>query len=348
MASSSSVQFLGQNTTTEECFTNSSYCCPDDLNQFAMSLRRGPSWPFNTRKKLYLAFVNGTMNTADEKVAKGHISLNPEHCRSLDVSLGDTILLKVFVPPLNGFDVDVLRIMVELLPRSSSSTQMIMASTLGREFIRTFHHQRTVFAYKGRLYVCSVVEVSFRESESQTTSKQGMIRKRTKAIVEVPQSLGTLIRGAETCKNIFREGFNMESLEEVLISLGIGGMTSQFARILQFAFGSWMVPPFVAKRLNLKHVRGILLYGPPSSGKTLIARSICKFLNAKEPLIINGPDVLHAFQGVSERKIRSLFKAAIEDEIFFAKSDLHIIIFDELDFITKVSTDATFAPSKCR
>ncbi|KAI8013839.1 Vesicle-fusing ATPase [Camellia lanceoleosa] len=212
MASSSSVQFVVHNTTTEQCFANSSYCCPDDLNQFA--------------------------NAADEQVAKGHISLNPEHCKSLDVSLGDTILLKVFVPPLNGFDVDVLRIMVELLPGSSSSTQMIMASTLGREFIRTFHHQvftecqRTVFAYKGSLYVCSVVEVSLRESESQTTPKQGMIRKRTKAIVEVPQSLGTLIRGAETCKNIFREGFNMESLEEVLISLGIGGMTSQFARIL--------------------------------------------------------------------------------------------------------------------
>ncbi|CAL5385692.1 unnamed protein product [Camellia sinensis] len=103
--------------------------------------------------------------------------------------------------------------------------------------------------------------------------------------------MGTLIHGAETFKNIFREGLNMESLEEELILLGIG-----------------------AKRLNLKHVRGMLLYGPPGSGKTLIARSICKLLNAKEPLIVNGPDVLNAFQGVSERKIRSLFKAANEDE----------------------------------
>ncbi|CAL5385680.1 unnamed protein product [Camellia sinensis] len=164
---------------------------------------------------------------------------------------------------------------------------------------------------------------------------------------------GTLIRGAETCKSIFREGFNMESLEEVLISLGIGGMTSQFAQILQSAFGSRMVPPYVVKsgpllpplchkgqesieRLNLKHVRGMLLYGPQGSGKTLIAQSICKFLNAKEPLIINGSDVLDAFQGVSERKIRSLFKAAVEDEKKIgAKSDLHIIIFDEIDSIAK-------------
>ncbi|XP_028057713.1 vesicle-fusing ATPase-like isoform X3 [Camellia sinensis] len=147
---------------------------------------------------------------------------------------------------------------------------------------------------------------------------------------------GTLIHGAETFKNIFREGFNMESLDEVLISLGIGGMTSQVAQILQSAFGSRMVPPSLAKRLNLKHVRGMLLYGPPGSGKTLIARSICKLLNTKEPVIINGPDVLNAFQGVLERKIRSLFKAAIEDENRYgAKSDLHIIIFDEIDSIAK-------------
>ncbi|KAL7245493.1 hypothetical protein ACSBR2_000763 [Camellia fascicularis] len=110
------------------------------------------------------------------------------------------------------------------------------------------------------------------------------------------------------------------------ISLGIGGMTSQFAQILQSAFGSRMVPPYVAKRLNLKHVRGMLLYGPPGFGKTLIARSICKFLNAKEPLIINGPDVLDAFQGVSERKIRSLFKVAVEDEKKFGK-DAYVCSF---------------------
>ncbi|KAF5939685.1 hypothetical protein HYC85_023944 [Camellia sinensis] len=89
--------------------------------------------------------------------------------------------------------------------------------------------------------------------------------------------------------------------------------------------------------LNLKHVRGMLLYGPPGSGKTLIAQNICKLLNAKEPLIINGPDVLNAFQGVSESKIRSLFKPAIEDENKYgAKSDLHIIIFDEIDWIVKI------------
>lgn len=42
----------------------------------------------------------------------------------------------------------------------------------------------------------------------------------------------------------------------------------------------------------MKHVRGILLYGPPGTGKTLMARQIGKMLNAREPKIVNGPQIL--------------------------------------------------------
>ncbi|KAI8016330.1 Vesicle-fusing ATPase [Camellia lanceoleosa] len=236
MASSSSAPFVVvEHTSSEHRFTNLWYCCPGNTRQFVVSLPQGPPWPFTTiqkKKKLYLAIFNG----------KNVFSIQ-------------------FPPPPNGFDVDVLRIMVELLPESSTPTQMITASTLGREFRNTFHHQvfteyqRVVFAYKGSSYACSVVEISLSENEgieSLRSTKQGMIRKRTKVIVEVPtQSLGTLIHGAETFKIILREGFNMESLEEELISLGIGGMTSQFAQILQSAFGSRMAPLSQAKRYNI-------------------------------------------------------------------------------------------------
>ena len=36
---------------------------------------------------------------------------------------------------------------------------------------------------------------------------------------------------------------------------------------------------------------GILLFGPPGTGKTLMARQIGKMLNAREPKIVNGPQV---------------------------------------------------------
>lgn len=86
----------------------------------------------------------------------------------------------------------------------------------------------------------------------------------------------------------------------------------------------------------MKHVRGILLYGPPGTGKTLIARQIGKMLNAREPKIVNGPDILNKYVGESEANLRKLFADAEEEwRRCGANSGLHIIIFDELDAICK-------------
>lgn len=55
---------------------------------------------------------------------------------------------------------------------------------------------------------------------------------------------------------------------------------------------------------------GILLYGPPGTGKTLMARQIGKMLNAREPKIVNGPEILNKYVGASEENIRKLFAEA--------------------------------------
>jgi len=64
----------------------------------------------------------------------------------------------------------------------------------------------------------------------------------------------------------------------------------------------------------MKHCRGILLFGPPGTGKTLMARQIGKMLNAREPKIVNGPQVLDKYVGESEANIRKLFAEAEEEE----------------------------------
>lgn len=66
-------------------------------------------------------------------------------------------------------------------------------------------------------------------------------------------------------------------------------------------------------RAGCKHVKGILLYGPPGCGKTLMARQIGKMLNAREPKIVNGPEILNKYVGESEANVRKLFADA-EDE----------------------------------
>ncbi|KAK5115578.1 hypothetical protein LTR62_001237 [Meristemomyces frigidus] len=118
--------------------------------------------------------------------------------------------------------------------------------------------------------------------------------------------------------------------------LGIGGLDKEFSDIFRRAFASRIVPPGLAEKIGIQHVRGILLYGPPGTGKTLIARQIGKMLNAREPKVINGPEVLNKYVGQSEENIRKLFADAEKEQKEKGdESGLHIIIFDELDAVCK-------------
>ncbi|XP_044754497.1 vesicle-fusing ATPase 1-like [Coccinella septempunctata] len=118
--------------------------------------------------------------------------------------------------------------------------------------------------------------------------------------------------------------------------LGIGGLSNEFNAIFRRAFASRVFPPEIVEQLGCKHVKGILLYGPPGTGKTLMARQIGKMLNAREPKIVNGPQILDKYVGESEANVRRLFAEAEEEEKRAGpNSGLHIIIFDEIDAICK-------------
>lgn len=128
--------------------------------------------------------------------------------------------------------------------------------------------------------------------------------------------------------SLFRQDFNFADL-------GIGGLDEQFQKMFRTAFATRIFPG-VVKQLGINHVRGILLYGPPGCGKTLIARQIGKVLNAREPKIVNGPEILDKFVGGSEEKVRALFADAEKEQAESGdNSMLHIIIFDEMDAIMK-------------
>ncbi|KAH1709559.1 hypothetical protein KXX23_002286 [Aspergillus fumigatus] len=118
--------------------------------------------------------------------------------------------------------------------------------------------------------------------------------------------------------------------------MGIGGLDAEFSTIFRRAFASRIFPPGLVEKLGIQHVKGILLHGPPGTGKTLIARQIGKMLNAREPKVINGPEVLNKFVGQSEENIRKLFADAEKEyKEKGEESGLHIIIFDELDAVCK-------------
>jgi len=85
--------------------------------------------------------------------------------------------------------------------------------------------------------------------------------------------------------------------------------------------------PALFKHLGIAHHKGILLYGPPGCGKTLIAKAIANEIQAHF-VSIRGPELFTKWFGQSEENLRAVFDEARQ----FAPS---VIFFDEIDAIAQ-------------
>jgi len=81
--------------------------------------------------------------------------------------------------------------------------------------------------------------------------------------------------------------------------------------------------PEIFKRLGIKPPKGILLYGPPGCGKTLLARAVATESEANF-ITIKGPEVFSKWVGESEKAIREVFRKA-------RMAAPAVIFFDEID-----------------
>mmetsp|Transcript_29857 Transcript_29857/g.96365 ORF Transcript_29857/g.96365 Transcript_29857/m.96365 type:complete len:576 (-) Transcript_29857:369-2096(-) len=112
----------------------------------------------------------------------------------------------------------------------------------------------------------------------------------------------------------------------------VGGLDAPLSIIVRRALASRLYPPALAADLGLPPVRGLLLYGPPGCGKTLVAREIASALGARQPKIVSGPEMMSKYVGDSEAFIRGLFgDAELEQAERGDDSALHVIVLDELD-----------------
>jgi proteasome-associated ATPase len=126
----------------------------------------------------------------------------------------------------------------------------------------------------------------------------------------------------------------------------IGGLDEQIERIrdaVQLPFQHRAL----FERYSLRSPKGILLYGPPGNGKTMIAKAVANSLAEGSGvgsgvfLSVKGPELLNKFVGESERLIRGIFKRARER----ASIGVPVIVFiDEMDSLlrtrgTGVSSD---------
>lgn len=115
--------------------------------------------------------------------------------------------------------------------------------------------------------------------------------------------------------------------EEALDDIGyddIGGCRKQLSQIREMV----ELPirhPELFKSIGIKPPRGILLYGPPGSGKTLLGRAVANETGAFF-FQINGPEIMSKLAGESESNLRKTFQEA-------EKNSPSLIFIDEIDSI---------------
>lgn len=131
----------------------------------------------------------------------------------------------------------------------------------------------------------------------------------------------------------------------------IGGLQRELEQVRD-AVELPFLHPTLFSEFQLSAPKGVLLYGPPGCGKTLIAKAVANsiakklgHLTGKEVrsyfLHVKGPELLNKYVGESERQVREVFKKAKEKA---ADGNPVIVFFDEMDALfrtrgTGISSD---------
>ncbi len=109
---------------------------------------------------------------------------------------------------------------------------------------------------------------------------------------------------------------------------GLGAQTKRMREIVELPLRH----PEVFTRFGIEPHSGILLYGPPGCGKTLIAKVLASESEANF-YSINGPEIMNKYYGETEAKLRDIFKEAKENSP-------SVIFIDEIDAIAPKREEA--------
>jgi len=106
----------------------------------------------------------------------------------------------------------------------------------------------------------------------------------------------------------------------------VGGLNDE-KKILEDNMIAAINTPNKFRKMGVKLPKGVLLYGPPGCGKTLLARALAAECGANM-ILVRGPEILSKWVGESEKAIREIFRKA-------KAAAPCVVIFDELDSLAK-------------
>ena len=112
----------------------------------------------------------------------------------------------------------------------------------------------------------------------------------------------------------------------------VGGIGQQLQKVREM-IELPLKHPELFRRLGIDPPKGVLLHGPPGTGKTMIAKAVATEVNAHFKSI-NGPEIISKYYGESEKQLREIFDEA-------AENSPAIIFIDEIDSICPKREDVS-------
>ncbi len=136
---------------------------------------------------------------------------------------------------------------------------------------------------------------------------------------------GIVLINEETTIKVNEEAASQGAMEGPTVSYeDIGGLQEEMQNVREM-IELPLKHPELFDRLGIDPPKGVLLHGPPGTGKTMIAKAVANEAGASF-YTINGPEIMSKFYGQSEENLRKTFEEA-------EKNAPSIIFIDEMDAI---------------
>uniref|UniRef100_A0A914HCC2 Vesicle-fusing ATPase n=1 Tax=Globodera rostochiensis TaxID=31243 RepID=A0A914HCC2_GLORO len=324
--------------TTEASLTNKVYVNAGDLDANLTNYIKVVTGPAH---HYYFSLANHA------GITNGEIGFSLPQRKWTNVTLGQEVQIQPFSFTPGQRIITVISLVIDFQKKPSNPSEPLDTDAMAREFLMQFANMLKrgpggagdSSAGKSAMNTTYMLKLVVKRMEGANLNSApeeislGPLSPNAVVIFDRPENSQINLIGRSKGKSSHRALINPDWDFQ---QMGIGGLDKEFSSIFRRAFASRVFPPEFIEQLAMKHVRGILLYGPPGTGKTLIARQIGKMLNAREPKIVNGPEILNKYVGESEANMRKLFADAEEEwRRCGPNSGLHIIIFDEIDAICK-------------
>jgi transitional endoplasmic reticulum ATPase len=207
----------------------------------------------------------------------------------------------------------------------------------GRHEILQIHTRGMPLAPDVELDKLSEITNGFTGADLSMLSKEAAIKALRRLLPEVLQE-----RGEIPAEILNKLSVTMDDFRNALLEIEPSGMRDAIVEIPSVKWGDvggledakkrlkegveWPLKyPGTYESLGMDPPKGMLLYGPPGCGKTMVAKALANEANANF-IAVKGPEILSKWVGESERGVRKIFRKA-------RQMTPAIVLFDEIDSI---------------